>query len=214
MLAAREVVVSGGTVNSPHLLQISGIGPAAHLQSIGVAVVHDLPGVGANLSDHFAVRITHRVKDEVSINQMARGLRLVARDRAVCRDRARRADLRRHDRDGVLPQPRGAGEPGPAIAVYARELRPERHRPARARAGHDARRVPCPAGQPRDDHGAIGRSARAAGDPPELPVGGERRAGSARRDPPCPADLRRPAAGSAQRGRDCAGSRYSNRTRR
>jgi choline dehydrogenase len=76
VIAAREVVVSGGTVNSPHLLQISGIGPADHLQSIGVTVVHDLPGVGANLSDHFAVRVTHRVKDEVSINQMARGARL------------------------------------------------------------------------------------------------------------------------------------------
>jgi choline dehydrogenase len=76
-LATREVVVSGGTVNSPHLLQVSGIGPTAHLQSIGVAVTHDLPGVGANLSDHFAVRITHRVKDEVSVNQLARGLKLV-----------------------------------------------------------------------------------------------------------------------------------------
>jgi choline dehydrogenase len=77
VLAAREVVVAGGTVNSPHLLQISGIGPADHLQSIGVDVVHDLPGVGANLSDHFAVRITHRVKDETSVNQLARGPRLV-----------------------------------------------------------------------------------------------------------------------------------------
>jgi choline dehydrogenase-like flavoprotein len=76
-LAAREVVVSGGTVNSPHLLQVSGIGPATHLQSIGVTVTHDLPGVGANLSDHFAARITHRVKDAVSINQMARGLKLI-----------------------------------------------------------------------------------------------------------------------------------------
>ena len=76
-MAAREVVVSGGTVNSPHLLQISGIGPAAHLQSVGVPVTHDLPGVCANLCDHFAVRITHRVKDEVSVNQLARGLRLV-----------------------------------------------------------------------------------------------------------------------------------------
>jgi choline dehydrogenase len=77
VLATREVVVSGGTVNSPHLLQISGIGAADHLKSIGVEVTHDLPGVGTNLSDHYAVRITHRVKDEVSVNQMARGLRLV-----------------------------------------------------------------------------------------------------------------------------------------
>src|SRR5262249_54923054 len=75
--AAREVIISGGTVHSPHLLQISGIGPAAHLQSIGVAVAHELPGVGANLSDHFAMRVTHRVKDEASINQMARGVKLI-----------------------------------------------------------------------------------------------------------------------------------------
>jgi choline dehydrogenase len=76
VLTAREIIVSGGTVNSPHLLQISGIGPADHLRSIGVEVVHDLPGVGANLSDHYAVRVTHRVKDEISVNQLAHGLRL------------------------------------------------------------------------------------------------------------------------------------------
>ena len=74
--AAREVIVSGGAVNSPHLLQISGIGPANHLQAIGVPVVHDLPGVGANLNDHYVVRISHRVRDAVTINQLARGLRL------------------------------------------------------------------------------------------------------------------------------------------
>jgi choline dehydrogenase len=73
---AREVILSGGTINSPHLLQVSGIGPASHLQSLGIAVVHDLPGVGANLSDHYAIRISHRVKDAVSINQLSRGLRL------------------------------------------------------------------------------------------------------------------------------------------
>ena len=77
MVAAREVIVSGGTVNSPHLLQISGVGPADHLRSIGIAVVHELPGVGANLSDHIAARVTHRVKDEVSVNQLARGAGLV-----------------------------------------------------------------------------------------------------------------------------------------
>ena len=73
---AREVILSGGTINSPHLLQVSGIGPAAHLQSIGVPLVHDLPGVGANLSDHYAIRISHRVKNAVSINELSRGLRL------------------------------------------------------------------------------------------------------------------------------------------
>ncbi|MGE5511453.1 MAG: GMC family oxidoreductase [Bacteroidota bacterium] len=75
--AAREVIVSGGTINSPHLLQISGIGPAAHLKSIGVDVVHDLPGVGSNLSDHYAVRISQRVRNAVSINELSRLPRLL-----------------------------------------------------------------------------------------------------------------------------------------
>ena len=74
--AAREVILSGGTVNSPHLLQVSGIGPAAHLKSVGIAVTHDLPGVGTNLSDHYCARVSHRVRDAVSINQLARGARL------------------------------------------------------------------------------------------------------------------------------------------
>jgi choline dehydrogenase len=51
----REVVLSGGAVNSPQLLMLSGIGPAAHLREVGVEVVHDLPGVGQNLHDHPAV---------------------------------------------------------------------------------------------------------------------------------------------------------------
>jgi choline dehydrogenase len=75
--ADREVIVSGGAINSPHLLQVSGIGPAAHLQSIGVPVRHDLPGVGSNLSDHYVTRIAHRVKDgTLSINQLARAPRV------------------------------------------------------------------------------------------------------------------------------------------
>src|SRR5258708_22476896 len=69
--ANREVIVSGGTVNSPHILQISGIGPAAHLQSLGIPVVHDLPRVGANLIDHYAIRLVHRVKATPTLNKPA-----------------------------------------------------------------------------------------------------------------------------------------------
>ncbi len=50
--AEREVLVTSGAVGSPRLLMLSGIGPAQHLRSVGVDVVHDLPGVGANLQDH------------------------------------------------------------------------------------------------------------------------------------------------------------------
>lgn len=75
--AARAVILSGGTINSPHLLQISGVGPAAHLGSLGVQPVHDLPGVGANLHDHYIVRVSQRVRGAVTVNEQSRGLRLV-----------------------------------------------------------------------------------------------------------------------------------------
>lgn len=74
--AAREVIVSGGSINSPHLLQISGIGPAEHLKSIGVNVIRDLQGVGSNLSDHYAMRVSYRIKNAASVNDYARGFKL------------------------------------------------------------------------------------------------------------------------------------------
>jgi choline dehydrogenase len=52
VLARREVILSGGPINSPQLLKLSGVGPAAELASHGISVVHDLPGVGENLQDH------------------------------------------------------------------------------------------------------------------------------------------------------------------
>ncbi|MDF6879049.1 GMC family oxidoreductase N-terminal domain-containing protein, partial [Escherichia coli] len=50
--ARREVIVSSGAFGSPQLLMASGVGPAEHLRSLGIPVVHDLPGVGQNLQDH------------------------------------------------------------------------------------------------------------------------------------------------------------------
>lgn len=73
--AAREVIVASGAVGSPQLLQVSGIGPAAHLNSVGIDVVHDLPGVGNNLVDHYVVRVVHHVKDLITINELQRGFR-------------------------------------------------------------------------------------------------------------------------------------------
>jgi choline dehydrogenase len=76
-VAAREVIVSGGAIGSPHLLQISGIGAPEHLREIGVAVVHASPNVGQNLSDHYAALVVHRLRDLVSVNQLVRGAPLV-----------------------------------------------------------------------------------------------------------------------------------------
>ena len=55
--AGREVILAGGAFNSPHLLMLSGVGPADHLRSFRITPVHDLPGVGANLQDHLAVPV-------------------------------------------------------------------------------------------------------------------------------------------------------------
>jgi choline dehydrogenase-like flavoprotein len=74
--ARRDIIVSLGAIESPKLLQLSGIGPAAHLQSVGVPVVHDLPGVGANLREHKLVNIQYRLNRRLSFNHELRGLRL------------------------------------------------------------------------------------------------------------------------------------------
>ena len=72
----REIILCGGSINSPQLLQISGVGPAALLKDLGVRVEHDLAGVGENLRDHYPIRCTARVKNSDSINERSRGLRL------------------------------------------------------------------------------------------------------------------------------------------
>ena len=58
--ARREVIVSGGTIGSPQILMLSGIGPADHLREHGIEVQLDLPGVGKNLHDHLFVPLTYR----------------------------------------------------------------------------------------------------------------------------------------------------------
>ena len=69
--ARREVVVSGGAFGSPHLLLLSGIGPAAHLQAMGVPVTHDLPSVGMNLQDHYNTYLVYKMQGVETLNQLA-----------------------------------------------------------------------------------------------------------------------------------------------
>lgn len=76
--ANREVILCGGTINSPQLLQISGVGPAGLLKDIGVPIVHELPAVGENLRDHYPVRLVARVKGTDTVNERVRGWKLAA----------------------------------------------------------------------------------------------------------------------------------------
>jgi choline dehydrogenase len=72
--ASREVVLSAGSIGSPQLLQVSGIGPGALLQLHGVAVQHELPGVGANLQDHLQIRSVYKVSGVTTLNTLASSL--------------------------------------------------------------------------------------------------------------------------------------------
>jgi len=68
--ANAEVVVAGGAFNSPQLLQLSGLGPAALLRSFGINVVADMPGVGAELQDHLQVRMQYRCTEPITMNDV------------------------------------------------------------------------------------------------------------------------------------------------
>ncbi len=86
---ARELVLSGGSINSPQLLMLSGVGGAEYLKAVGIEPVIDLPGVGENLQDHYGGQITWRCNQPITMNdimlskrkQLSAGLRwLLFRD--------------------------------------------------------------------------------------------------------------------------------------
>ena len=88
-ISAGEVILCGGSIGSPQLLQLSGVGNSAELSALGVRVVHELPGVGENLQDHLEVYIQHASKLPVSI---APGMTWWRPDRVVA-FRARAGEL-------------------------------------------------------------------------------------------------------------------------
>ena len=68
--ARREIILCGGAINSPQLLMLSGIGPAAHLAEHGIAVVQDLRGVGQNLQDHYSAAIKLKATAPITVNDV------------------------------------------------------------------------------------------------------------------------------------------------
>lgn len=75
--AAREVLLCAGTIQSPQLLQLSGIGPAGLLRELGIAVVRASENVGRNLREHWMGFVQHQLSSPISYNRQFRGLRLV-----------------------------------------------------------------------------------------------------------------------------------------
>jgi choline dehydrogenase len=76
--AAAEVILAGGAINSPQLLQLSGVGPGGLLAEHGLAVIADVPGVGENLQDHYVISMSYRLKaGTVSVNELTKGARFL-----------------------------------------------------------------------------------------------------------------------------------------
>jgi choline dehydrogenase len=76
--AEAEVILCGGAINSPQLLQLSGVGPGALLAAHGIEAVAESPGVGGNLQDHYVIAMTWRLKaGVVSVNELTKGARFV-----------------------------------------------------------------------------------------------------------------------------------------
>ncbi|MBZ5790522.1 GMC family oxidoreductase N-terminal domain-containing protein [Burkholderia contaminans] len=154
--ANREVIVATGALNTPRLLQISGIGDSAHLRAIGVQPQVDLPGVGANLVDHFNLRVAVKVKDVATINERGRGLPL-AREIA-------RYFLGRPSILSMGPVPMRfffRSEPSLSRPDLQVSFTPGSYqeglpgRPARSLSGHDARRPQAAPRQSRLGQGAF-----------------------------------------------------------
>ncbi len=86
VVAGRQIVLSAGAVASPQILMLSGIGPTAHLQSLGIPALHDLPGVGQNLRDHPLVPLRAKVKDGFPLDPTAPRIQTVLRYTAAGSD--------------------------------------------------------------------------------------------------------------------------------
>ena len=176
--ADAEVVLSGGAVNSPQLLMLSGIGPGAHLRDMGIDVAVESSGVGQNLQDHPAAGILSYTRDTTDIAEML-GLGNLAE---VEGDRQGSAELQRRGGRCVLRlarRPRAARHPAARRADRLLRQRHARARTSRADHGHHAGQraelgprqaaIGRPDLAPRDRSGLLRRPRRPRGDDRWLP---------------------------------------------
>ena len=101
--ARAEVILSAGAINTPKIMQFSGLGPAALLQQHGIHVLRDMAGVGENLQDHLQIRTVYKVDGARTLNTMANRLVGKAGYGEVLRTLARRGDwIRVRSEGGVV----------------------------------------------------------------------------------------------------------------
>ena len=131
--AAREVILSAGALQSPQLLQLSGIGPADLLRRHGIDVVHDLPGVGQNLQDHLQFRLMFRVAKPITTNDDLRTLAGQARIGLKWLMNGHRAARHRNQPGrAVHAYPAGLANPRHPVSFRA-PCRPSKPAPSRIR---------------------------------------------------------------------------------
>ena len=147
--ARREVILCCGTANTAKLLQISGVGPAALLQSIGVPVVHDLRGVGENFRDHYAPRLVARVQQQHDDQRDGARCGLGGPDHALGDGQAKHPRAEPVAGALVLEVGRQHGPARPAGRVQPRELQAGVCRHAGRLSWHDLRRLAAPSGEHR-----------------------------------------------------------------
>jgi choline dehydrogenase-like flavoprotein len=146
--AGKEIILSAGSIQSPQLLQLSGIGPADHLRAFGIDMVHDSPGVGQNLREHWMAFVQCSLKLPVSTNKQFSGLRLFANtlqyllfkkglmatsSHEICGFIRTRPELDRPDAQIVFapfslsvgPEAKFAFEPWHGIQIFGFQERPE-----------------------------------------------------------------------------------------
>jgi choline dehydrogenase len=76
IFANKEIILCGGAIGTPHLLQVSGVGNSNYLKNIGIPIIHESKNVGEGLQDHYAVRVSNSIKLPITLNEKARGYKL------------------------------------------------------------------------------------------------------------------------------------------
>jgi choline dehydrogenase len=174
VLARREVLLAGGAINSPQILQLSGVGPGELLRAHGIPVVHDLPGVGENLQDHINTRVVYRVRNANTLNEITHSWLRQARAGLEYALTRRGALMMGAAPIGLFVRTRpGLDSPDVQYQFLAGSfVRPggEMH----DFPGCQATCIPCRPEKPRLAQDPLALSGDAAGDPAQLPVDPER----------------------------------------
>ena len=189
--ARGEIIVSGGAYGSPQLLLLSGLGPAEHLQDMGIAVVRDMPAVGSNLHDHFNSYVAWRCSKAITLNDLENSkLRKLVGRRALCAVPLGSDGEQRHPCRSVHPQRPAAGasrHPAQHVRMEHAGAGQDRHRAASVPRLHHQPGASA-TGRPRYGASRQRRSAGAAGGAVRLPANRLRHAGGDLRHPPGPQD--------------------------